>query len=169
MDANISHNPSYAWRSIWSSRILLKEGTRWGIGDGNNIPLFGIPWMQNGQTLSSQHFINNVFPIFCVQDLWYSSMKAWKVPLVEAIFPSNIANSILKTPFNGLVNEDQVIWKHNSDYIFLVSSAYHLAIPSLVDTSHLQESGVSLVIWKLKVPPRVKIFMWHACRGYLPS
>ncbi|PNX74788.1 ribonuclease H [Trifolium pratense] len=35
----LGHNPSYVWGSIWSSRIVLREGYRWRIGDGSKIPI----------------------------------------------------------------------------------------------------------------------------------
>lgn len=39
----IGHNPSFVWRSIWSSRILLEEGYRWTIGDGSCINVWNTP------------------------------------------------------------------------------------------------------------------------------
>ncbi|PNX56063.1 ribonuclease H [Trifolium pratense] len=45
--APMGHNPSYVCRSIWSSRILLKEGYRWRIGDGADIPIWNTPWLRN--------------------------------------------------------------------------------------------------------------------------
>ncbi|MCI06094.1 putative ribonuclease H protein, partial [Trifolium medium] len=34
LDSHLGHNPSYSWRSIWSSRHILATGCRWRIGDG---------------------------------------------------------------------------------------------------------------------------------------
>jgi hypothetical protein len=36
-DAQLGHNPSYAWRGIWKSRHILINGCRWIIGNGTNI------------------------------------------------------------------------------------------------------------------------------------
>jgi len=30
-------NSNYTWRSIWSTKRLLKEGLRWRIGNGANV------------------------------------------------------------------------------------------------------------------------------------
>lgn len=53
--------------------------------------------------------------------------------------------------------------------VFTVRSAYHLGMTNFIDTSHLQEPGDWLLIRKLKVPPRIMIFLWRACRGCLPT
>jgi len=42
-EASISQNPSYTWRSIWSSQNLLKLGYRWKIGDNTLINVWSAP------------------------------------------------------------------------------------------------------------------------------
>jgi len=33
------------WRSIFSAKIVVKQGARWRIGSRYNIPLIGEPWL----------------------------------------------------------------------------------------------------------------------------
>lgn len=33
-DANLSPNPSYAWRGMWETKGILLMGGRWRIGEG---------------------------------------------------------------------------------------------------------------------------------------
>lgn len=47
LGASLGNNPSYIWRSIWSSRTLLKAGYRWKIGDDSLIPTWNTPWLCN--------------------------------------------------------------------------------------------------------------------------
>ncbi|MCH88735.1 RNA-directed DNA polymerase (Reverse transcriptase), partial [Trifolium medium] len=47
LGSSLGHNPSYVWRSIWSSRIVLREGYRWRIGDGSKIPIWHTPWLRD--------------------------------------------------------------------------------------------------------------------------
>jgi len=42
MDGAIRHNPSFSWRSIDNSRVLLKEGSRWRIRDGSLINVWKV-------------------------------------------------------------------------------------------------------------------------------
>lgn len=37
LNSKLGGNPSYTWRSIWKSRKLLMEGSRWLIGSGENV------------------------------------------------------------------------------------------------------------------------------------
>ena len=36
--SKIGHNSSYVWRRIFSAKIVIKQGARWHIGSGVNIP-----------------------------------------------------------------------------------------------------------------------------------
>lgn len=44
INSKLGHSPSYSSRSIWHSRVLVKEGLKWSIGDGSNIHVFNDPW-----------------------------------------------------------------------------------------------------------------------------
>lgn len=37
IQAKIGHNPNFTWRSIWYSRLMLVEGCRWKVGNGQKI------------------------------------------------------------------------------------------------------------------------------------
>jgi hypothetical protein len=37
LGANLGHNPSFIWRSVHASQVVVKGGLRWRIGDGRNI------------------------------------------------------------------------------------------------------------------------------------
>lgn len=54
--------------------------------------------------------------------------------------------------------EDQWVWTADSSVIFSVSSAYRV----ILDLQYpLQHSTFFSVIWKLKVPPKIKFFIWR--------
>jgi hypothetical protein len=39
----------------------------------------------------------------------------------------------------------------------------------LVDNSDLRVSGNWMKIWNMKIPQKVKVFLWRAARGCLPT
>ena len=45
LDATLGSNPSYAWRSIFSSNELLKEGLIWSIGNWQKARICGDSWV----------------------------------------------------------------------------------------------------------------------------
>lgn len=58
LDLALGHNPTFSWCSIWSSWILLKEGLRWRVGDGNQIKVWGEPWLYKGKKWSFPSIIH---------------------------------------------------------------------------------------------------------------
>ena len=75
----------------------------------------------------------------------------------------------------SLNTEDTIQWKAESTSMFTVKSAYKLAV---IATSPDKEEGCSnmranrktwRVIWKQKLPSKVKIHLWRACLNVLPT
>lgn len=44
LESQLGRRPSFAWRNIWNSRSLLKEGLLWKIGTGDRIWIWGDRW-----------------------------------------------------------------------------------------------------------------------------
>lgn len=57
--------------------------------------------------------------------------------------------------------------KSNGEYS--VRSAYRMCMNELLYTSHFKVEGAWDLIWKLKVPPRIKSLLWRICRNCLPT
>ncbi|XP_073153533.1 uncharacterized mitochondrial protein AtMg00310-like [Henckelia pumila] len=49
LNAKLRHNPSFVWRSIWSSWVLLEKGIRWKIGDGKHIRVWEESWLRDSK------------------------------------------------------------------------------------------------------------------------
>jgi hypothetical protein len=47
LGSSLGHNPSYIWRNIWSSLIVLREGYQCRIGDGSKIPIWHTAWLRD--------------------------------------------------------------------------------------------------------------------------
>ena len=66
LHSRIGSNPSYAWRSIHNSLRILKDGTRWRVGNGKRIHIWEDRWLPTPTTYrvtSPQSDFGN-FPIF---------------------------------------------------------------------------------------------------------
>ena len=46
----MGHNPSYAWRSIWNAMEIVREGSRWTVGDGISINIWEDRWLPTPST-----------------------------------------------------------------------------------------------------------------------
>lgn len=47
-------------------------------------------------------------------------------------------------------------------------SVYRLSVGEIEDNSHLHLPSRWQMIWKLKVPPKIKNLVWRVCRGGFP-
>ena len=84
------------------------------------------------------------------------------------------ADTILKIPLSQRPPEDTIIWIGNKRGVSTVKSAYYIAakLQSDKDLGESSSGDSSSIIWKklwkLKLPPKVKIFSWRACVNGLP-
>jgi len=95
--------------------------------------------------------------------------KEWNLPFLQSIFDHHVVEHIAKTPLYPSVTEDRLIWKKENHGEYSVRSAYRFCMQELLDTSHFKVQGSWNLIWKLKIPPKVKKLMWRICRNCLPT
>lgn len=55
------------------------------------------------------------------------------------------------------MQNDALIWSHSHDGSYKVWSAYHIIMEIILDTNNLKTDGDWLTIWKLKIPPKIKL------------
>ena len=70
--------------------------------------------------------------------------------------------------------EDKLVWKVNKSHDFSVKSAYQVVLRLAQQQSGESSNGWSNEkiwkhIWTLKVPPKVRNFLWQACSNILPT
>jgi hypothetical protein len=104
-----------------------------------------------------------------VSSLMNDSSKCWNQEVIQQVFSSDIADYILRTLLLDMVVDDRLIWKAENNGLFSVKSAYRLCVEELVYVFHHQRPRDWSVIWRLKVPPKVKNLIWRMCRGCLPT
>ena len=68
-----------------------------------------------------------------------------------------------------------MIWLHHKKRLFTVKSAYKVAkevlrVGSVVESSRgYIGKGIWSVLWKLRIPNKIKVFGWRACNDILPT
>lgn len=48
--ASKCHHPSFAWRSIWTTQSLIRDGAKWQVGNGQHINIWKDKWTNNPTT-----------------------------------------------------------------------------------------------------------------------
>ncbi|GLT36370.1 hypothetical protein SLA2020_107530 [Shorea laevis] len=81
-------------------------------------------------------------------------------------------SKILKIPTRACV--DSIVWHFDKYWRFSVKNAYLLAL-NVVHEPHMNNDNMVLSLgewkhlWKLKVPPKIHVFLWRAIHNSLPS
>jgi len=124
LDTNIGHNPSYTWRSIWSSRDLIKSGYRWKIGDGSHINVWNDPWIRSLPTLKPSIIPSPSMAELFVNNLFNPDMSSWNNDLIHSIFNFQDATAILSITLRNITLVDTYVWQHTVNGSYSVKSAY---------------------------------------------
>lgn len=114
MDAMVGHNPSYTWCSIWSSRVLLKEGIRWRIGNSSNVHVWDHSWLCEEDGGIFKHLPTQTYQILQWQTCFYRDWRFGMCTCCSLLQPRNV-NAILRVPLLSLFSEDQQFWSPRRD------------------------------------------------------
>lgn len=98
----------------------------------------------------------------------------WNSPLIQVLFPQDIADVICGLPLSPLNKPDRLIWRGGKNGLFTVRSAYHLEVlrkeQELGESSRKGESADFWKwLWSINAPPVVKNFAWRISHGLLPT
>ena len=72
MDAEMGNNPSYGWRSLLAAIDIIKNGSKWQVGDGRYIEVSTHKWLTHKPV-----FLGEIQPNFNVKDLIDSATGQW--------------------------------------------------------------------------------------------
>jgi hypothetical protein len=152
-------------------REVLAEGlVRW-LGNGLTTSVWNDKWIFNHPngipfTEATNHQVKHV------SDLLTASGK-WNEELFREIFCTFDADAILLTPVNGH-GEDFWAWAPEKHGVYSVKSAYRLLEANRKQVVEDEASSSSSshdwqTLWKLEVPPKVRVFWWRVLHGFLPA
>ncbi|GKV08912.1 hypothetical protein SLEP1_g20481 [Rubroshorea leprosula] len=163
---------SQTWRSIWCSITLLRQGCRKLIGDGRTIEIWGDPWLPG----ITQFCVQSPRPLSCtlhyVADLIDEATHTWKQDLILCTFNPSEAALILSIPLSWTRRNDGWTWNFTRNGVFSVRTGYHRALE--MESSRIGPSGSSGSVgggrlWRIDVPETVRLLIWQAYRGVLPT
>ncbi|KAK9214864.1 hypothetical protein WN944_006864 [Citrus x changshan-huyou] len=170
LEASLGSKPSYIWRIILWGREVLIKGCRWRIGDGKQINIFNNSWIPR-PTIFKSTTPPNLASGTCVAEL-IDGNRCWKEHIIYQCFGTDDAYLIVQIPLPRRQSEDILLWHYDKRGQHLVKSGYQVAlsqkhhgIPSCSNPNPSQWN----VIWKLKIPEKVKIFLWRAAKNILPT
>ena len=173
MDAKPSLG-SYAWQSIVKTIPLVKSSMLWRVGDGKQIKIVGERWLPGEEPAKVVSPSSSSTIDWIVNLLMDSNGASWKDHLVDAMFLPFEAQRIKSIPICVTSQEQSVVWPKCRTISYSVRSGYQLLCEAEVTCapSGSTDEGVKRFwkkIWQLKVPNKVRVFLWRACSSALPT
>lgn len=175
MDTVFSGDASPTWRGIEHGLQLLKKGAIWRIGDGTVVDYKRHCWLPRRSPSKISETIIHTRQRK-VKDLFVQGTREWNVDKIRELFHTHDADDILKLKVlqHGT---DISAWHFENSGIFSVKSAYKLAFD--ISKNAQENSGCSAtgddrrsiwkLLWKCKVPNRIRIFAWRCAKDNLPT
>lgn len=95
--------------------------------------------------------------------------REWDREVVQDLFEMRDQMLIYGIPLSNRHDDDIRYWCRERSGRFTVKSAYKLLQELKGDWAPNANSGFWRRLWNLKIPPKVKNFLWRASNGFLPT
>lgn len=167
MTVKLGSNPSYIWRSILEAQSLINQGSCCRVGNGQSLSILEVPWLPDADD-PYVHYTHEALINQNVSALMVTGEKYWDNDLIHDLFDDRDASLILSIPLNNS-NVDNWYWKAEKLGIYSVKSAYMLLTNAAYSVQSANNSGFWRKLWNLKIPAKVKNFLWRAASNCLPT
>ncbi|XP_062011004.1 uncharacterized protein LOC133727437 [Rosa rugosa] len=143
--------------SILMGREALEKGLRYQIGDESEVSVWDDPWFSLSYNFKPYSLPMVGIEDFKMGDLIDAEEKEWILPLLHELF--------------------SVEEHYEKRSVYRVKSGYHLAqstanLSSQASSSNRVRKLVGKFwhkVWKTRVPPKVRTFVWRLCKDVLPT
>lgn len=168
--AKRKRNDSWAWASLIHGRDLVLESGRWTVGNGNSIGILEHRWLVNGERPTLREGQN----IDVVGEIMNNAHNSWDFAKVTEAFNPQMAALVLKTPISWSCSQDGLWWPAAKSGEFSVKSGYYEITKRSQEVNPLLSisEGIQIEVWKmvwgLKIPQKLKVFLWKVSLDILP-
>ena len=174
LDALEKTRGSFAWRSIMQAKKLILAGTSWRVGNGQKILIKDSNWLpEEGHHRIISPLLD--FPHDAkVADLIKGSPPEWDTEKIRGSFLPYDADAILQIPLSYRSPPNKLIWHATKNGKFSVRSGYHLLLQEEQNSNpgssrHREVDPLWKIIWSMRVPTKIRSFIWSACHESLPT
>ncbi|KAK3204162.1 hypothetical protein Dsin_018208 [Dipteronia sinensis] len=154
---------------MWG-REVIETGARWQIGDGSSVHIFKDRWVPNPSAFKA------ISPTLLGDQASVGILKlqsgAWNKRLIWENFVPEDASAILSILCSSSVATDLHFLSYEKLGSYSIKSGYHLGYTLLTTPG---SSGLSLLeswwkfLWRIKIPAKVKLFLWRASHNWIPT
>lgn len=165
-------SPSYAWRSILSSKDIIMIGSRWSIRDGSKLKIWNDNWIPNNSGFNVLGMAKGLSRDALVKDLIDQDLTYWRRNILERCFDPFEAMNIASIPLSRNWLEDKLIWHKENDGNHTIKFAYHMLGAKRASLKEGPSRSLNALfwkkIWKSLVHARIRKFLWRVDKNILP-
>lgn len=168
LEAELSYNSHFIWRSIWEVKDLIKAGVRWRIELGHRVNIIGQPWFLDDinpyiTTVTQALENNKVVSLMCVDK------REWDLEVLRDIFNDRDQNCILNIPLSEFSRVYILYWSKENSGIYSVRSEYKFLQAQRGQWNILDNDSIWRKMWRIKAPPKALNTVWRAFSSCLPT
>ncbi|KAL5578350.1 hypothetical protein UlMin_020049 [Ulmus minor] len=169
LQVKVNSSSSFVWRSILWGRELYKQGLRHKIGSGRDTLIYHDGWLPRDGVFKSSS--PQVLGKFDKVSSLITATGDWDSTLIRASFHEDEANAILSLPLPRRTTSDSLIWHYHKSGHYTVRSGYWLASQcrSVPSSSTSSITHWWKKFWRLRIPSKIRIFLWKAFHDWIPS
>ncbi|CAN1178180.1 Putative ribonuclease H protein At1g65750 [Linum perenne] len=169
LSASLGNGPSYVWQSIRKSQEVVRRGSRWRLGNGEKVRVWGEQWLRDDENLEVITVPNIQLEGLRVCDLILPGTLDWDVQKLYNLFEERDCREIVNIPLgmDGLI--DRRIWHYDPKGNYTVRSAYRVLMDKVTPHAELRVQGPWSKLWGVRAPPKMKILLWRLAREVLPN
>ncbi|KAL4331235.1 hypothetical protein AHAS_Ahas13G0479800 [Arachis hypogaea] len=168
-EAQVGKNSSWIWKSILHGRELLRRKGKWSVGNGSKINIWRDNWIAEvGKVLGNGRQDSQK-----VEEL-IEEGRDWNESKIRSMFSPEICDAIIRTPISFVNKEDNLYWLARDDGIYTIKTGYFAAKGEFQSRDNGNPSTSDArrelwkEIWKMKIPAKIKSFLWKAAHDIVP-
>ena len=173
LDANLGGRASWAWSSLLAGRDLLLKGAHWQIMSGKGVRVWVDRWLPETPVgrpvpLGTAQVSRNL----SVNSLICPDSGDWDIDFLKPFLTTEAFNAILETHIGDNALLDRLVWPFDKRGVYSVKSGYHWAhmhAQPLGNRPNSIPSEIWKFIWQLKIPPKLRCFLWKTLNGALAT
>ena len=165
LSSSLGSNPSFVWRSVWSTKEVVNRGTRWRVGDGKSIYAWKDVWVRDLPGFRVRTNPTSGLENLKVLDLLLDAGRGRDSDLVHSIFENNVSLAICSIPLAKSQTSDSLMWHYSNNGFYTVKSCYRMLTGSLHETESRLYVSSWKKLWKLFLPPKIISFLWRLCNS----
>ncbi|XP_074322978.1 uncharacterized protein LOC141659936 [Apium graveolens] len=166
--ANKGRKASFIWQGIWTTKGELCKGFIWVLGNGNEIVAAKDLWLRLKGDFHVEQSTFYEGRNELVSSFFYPNERKWNINMVQECFLEEDAKAILATHIPQRDIADKVFGTGSNNGVYTVKSGYHCWFNNHFGSVNVLQSIGWKRVWYLKIPPKVKVFIWRFCRNIIP-